>query len=304
MSKRAPRFRIVTGKGGVGKTTVATALAVAAAKRGRRVLVVEANGGDRVAALLGAAPVGFAMREVREHLFVVDSNPRDAIREYALLTLRFETIYKAVFENRLVRRFVRLVPSLNELVLLGKIWHHEQEQRDGRARFDEIILDAPSTGHAVSMLRAPAVVRRTVPAGPLRENCDLMCELLTDPVRTVMHIVTTPEEMPVNEAVELEQAASDILQIRLGTTFINQHVDRAQPEVLASLAALADDPDLAGALLALRIRDTKAAAGDAHIARLPGHMLANAVRLPRLVGETFGPHAVETLATAVAEEQS
>lgn len=295
-----PRLRIVTGKGGVGKTVVATALALAEARNGRRVLLAETNAGDQVAALLGVRPTAGEMREALENIYLIDMRPQEAIREYALMVLRFETVYNAVFGNRLVRHFIKLVPSLGELTMLGKLWYHLQEKEDGALRFDRIILDAPSTGHAISMLRSPEGVAATVPPGMLRENCHLIRNMLRDKDLTVMHIVTTPEEMPVNEAVMLEQAASDVLDIRLGTTFINHHVDRLPPGTLETLSPLADDPTTAAAYRALSIRDAKVRAGDGHLARLPARMLDHSWRLPRLVGHTFGSADVERLADITA----
>lgn len=112
-----PVIRFVSGKGGVGKTLAATAVALAEVRAGARVLVVEINGRDSVPALLGVEPSGYKTREIF-NFWHVDANPWDAIREYALLTLRVEALYKAVFENRLVRHFIRLVPSLPKLVML------------------------------------------------------------------------------------------------------------------------------------------------------------------------------------------
>ncbi|MEO1173231.1 MAG: ArsA-related P-loop ATPase [Myxococcota bacterium] len=274
------RIRVVTGKGGVGKTTVAAAYGLALAGQNRRVLLAEVNGGERITPLLGAAPVGSTMREVVENLHVVDMNPRDSIREYVLQTFRFESVYNTVFENRFVRQFLRLVPSLSELVMLGKVWFHHQETReDGTPRFDDIIVDAPATGHAISMLRAPTVVQRTVPAGPLRDNCKDIVEMLR--LRGTLHIVTLPEEMPVSEALELTSAAHHRIDIRLGEAFINQR--------LTALPAGAVDPLLSErgwrAELgdALSIRDSKCLNGEEQLRRLSASLLDGAISLPHQV---------------------
>jgi anion-transporting ArsA/GET3 family ATPase len=298
MPGNRPRLRFVTGKGGAGKTVAATAIAIAEARAGRTVLLAELNGRDRVASLLEASPVGAELREVLERVHVVDMNPRAAMREYVVLTLRFEAVYKAVFENRMVRRFLRLIPSLGELVMLGKIWFHEQERTGSRPRYDVIVVDAPATGHALTLLRAPSVVLRMVPPGPLRDNTALIQGLLTDHAKTVLHVVTTPEEMPVNEAVELEQAAADFLSMRLGSTVINQ---RLMPMPPGSLDALQVDlaPSVESFFEALRVREQKRALGEEHLSRLPAHMLAHAVSLPRLVVPNFGRDAVERLADLV-----
>jgi anion-transporting ArsA/GET3 family ATPase len=280
----ATRLRIITGKGGVGKTVVATAMAIAEARAGKRVLLCEVTSGDAVARLLGEEPGGSELTTMMPGLTVVDMHPHATIKEYALLVLKFQTIYKAVFENRFVRHFLRLVPSLGELTLLGKVWYHEKE----RDRFDLIILDAPATGHAIAMLRAPGVVMGTVPPGPLRENCRIIHELVTDHTRTEMHVVTTPEEMPVNEGIEIIQAAGEQLGIALGCIFVNQ---RLQPLTDGTLAALT--PLGAPLYDALELRQGRIAAGEHYLERLPKRL--RTIDLPLVLGGD-GRETVEALA--------
>ena len=280
------------------KTTCASALALAFAARGERVLLAEVNGGDRISALLGADPVGPDMREVQERLHLVDMNPRAAIREYALLTFRFESVYSAVFENRFVKHFLRLVPSLSELVMLGKIWFHYQEGRDtGRPRFDRIVIDAPATGHAISMLSAPRVVERTVPPGPLRDNAQNIAKMLQSSGH--IHIVTTPEEMPVNEARELERAAADLIGIKVGTTFINRRLAALSE---AALDALESDDRCRALGASLKRRQHKWVLGEEQLQRLPAGMLRDSVRFPRRVIPKLDAEARRALAERVSPE--
>ena len=144
------RLVVVTGKGGTGKSTVATALALLAARRGKRVLVAEVNAAtERVAPLLGAPPAGPVIREARPGISTVDVTPPAALREYGLQVVKLQVIYDAVFENRLVRHFLRVVPGLGELVMLGKILHEARAEERGRPRWDQVIVDAPATGHAL-----------------------------------------------------------------------------------------------------------------------------------------------------------
>ena len=289
------RVLVVTGKGGVGKTACATAIGLALAQRGNRVLVAEINGGGSVAQMLGTSPVGSQVREICPDFSVVDINPTSALREYALLTLRVEAIYRTVFDNRWVRRFLRLVPSLGELVMLGKIWYHAQEQLAGCPRFDAIVVDAPATGHAMALLRAPLAAAEAVPAGPLRSNALLIQELLGDPERTKIHIVTTPEEMPVSEAIELADSIHS-LGLSLGRPLINQRIPPLPSAAWEALGEDGDqDPCLRRCRESLRAREAKRIAGERHLRRLPQDF-RDAISLPRLITPTFGHKELRELA--------
>src|SRR6516164_10693193 len=114
------RLLIITGKGGTGKSAVSAAIAL--------VSVWEVNGNDRVTQLLGVPAAGAQLSELAPNLWAVNVRPEEAMREYALMVLRLESIYKAIFENRFVRYFLRFIPSLNELVMLGKVLYHLQQK--------------------------------------------------------------------------------------------------------------------------------------------------------------------------------
>ena len=293
------RLRIVSGKGGVGKTTVAIALALAEVQAGARVLLVELNGRDRIAALLGVEPVGYNLREVFQNLWVVDVNARDATQEYILLTLRFETLYRALFENRLVTSFLRLLPALGELTMLGKIWYHAEQVQHGRPRFDVIVVDAPATGHARALFAAPQAVAASVPPGPMRKNAENLHAMLTDAAHTQLHVVTTPEDMPVTEALEICTAAQQ-LGITLGPAIVNQALPALPSGTLTTLAAWDADPLWAGVPAALRRREARAQFGARQLQRLPAEVMQGAIVLPRLIDPLLTRAAVETLARAFA----
>lgn len=289
------RLRIVSGKGGVGKTTVATAIALAESQAGARVLLVELNGRDRVSALLGVEPVGYNVREVFENLWVLDVNAKDATQEYILMTLRFEALYKALFENRLVNSFLRLLPALGELTMLGKIWYHAQEQIRDKPRFDVIVIDAPATGHARALFAAPRAVAASVPPGPMRKNAENLDQMLTDHAHTQLHVVTTPEDMPVTEALEL-QAAAQALGVPLGPPVINQAVMPLPQSTWAALAPLDADAAWSGVLRALQLRDARQKQGETQLARLPAALMHNAVVLPQLSSPVLDVAALQKLA--------
>jgi len=295
------RLVLVTGKGGVGKSSVAAALALQATRRGRRVLVCEVNAQERVAPLLGAPPSGAAVREVLPGLSTVNVTPDEAMREYGLLVLKFRTIYEAVFENRVVRYFLRVVPSLAELVMLGKILHEVRREEQGRPRWDLVVVDAPSTGHAVQLLRTPAALLDTVPPGPLRRDAQWMRDLLVDPAVTALALVTLPEEMPVNEAIDLDQQVRDLLGIPRGALLVNAVPEprfaAAERERLS--AHLGDPPPLGPAARAAALQATRAELAARQVARARAAIDLPVTVLPLLALPRWDRAAVEALADAL-----
>lgn len=296
------RLLIVTGKGGVGKSTVAAALALNASRAGRRVLVCEVNAQERIAPLLGAPPAGGTIREALPGLSTVNVTPADAMREYGLMVLRFRTIYDAVFENRLVRYFLRAVPSLAELVMLGKILHEARAEEPGRPRWDLVVVDAPATGHAVQLLRVPSALVETVPAGPLRHDAEWMQALLVDARRTSLVLVTLPEEMPVNEAIELDAQVRGVLGIHRGALVVNAMPEaRFSPEEEARLGALSRAaPPLGPAAEAARLQALRAALAARYLERARAALDLPTTIVPLLPLAEWGREAVERVAAALA----
>lgn len=216
------RFVINTGKGGVGKSTISAAMALAAAKRGMRVLVCELNTKERISRLFGRPEVGPVITEIYDNLWAVNITPDAAMKEYVLLKLRFELVYKAVFENRLVKAFLRVMPGLSDLVLIGKAWYHEQQRdRHGDPAYDLIVVDAPATGHGLFLLRLPQIIIEVVRTGPMYRECKAILDLLQDPKRTALNLITLTEEMPVNETIELKAALDAELDMPLGYLIAN-----------------------------------------------------------------------------------
>jgi anion-transporting ArsA/GET3 family ATPase len=292
----------VTGKGGVGKSTVAAALALIAARAGKRVLVCEVNAQERVAPLLGAPPAGVSIREALPGVSTVNVTPHDAMREYGLMVLKFRSIYDAVFENRLVRYFVRVVPSLAELVMLGKILHEARAEDRGRPRWDHVIVDAPATGHAVQLLRVPSALVDTIPGGPLRRDAEWMEAMLVDPAHTTLAIVTLPEEMPVNEAIELDAQVRSVLGIHRGALFVNAMPDaRFAPDEAKRLSALAaSPPPLGPAAHAGRLQAIRAEQAGRYLERARAALDLPATVIPLLAIPEWGRDAVEQVAGAIA----
>ncbi len=296
------RLLVVTGKGGVGKSTVSAALALLAARAGKRVLVCEVNAQERVAPLLGAPPTGSTVREATPGVFTVNVTPDQAMREYGLMVVKFKTIYDAVFENRVVRYFLRVVPSLAELVMLGKILHEARAEEGGRPRWDLVVVDAPATGHAVQLLRVPSAILDTVPVGPLRGDAEWMQALLVDPGYTALSIVTLPEEMPVNEAIDLDAQVRGILGMDRAALFVNAMPDVRFTDGEASrLAGLERaPPPLGPAAEAARLQAIRAEQAARNLARLRAALDLPATVIPLLADPDWGRAAVERVADAIA----
>ncbi len=238
------RFVINTGKGGVGKTTISAAVALAAARRGKRVLLMDMSAKERFSRIFGSKPLSVEPLEVEENLFAVRITPDEALEEYAIMKLRLKTLYKAVFENRFIRTFLRVIPGLNELTLLGKAWHEEQarDPMTGRPVWDMIVIDAPATGHGVFFLQIPDVICSMITSGPMYQEARQIGDLVHDPRRTALNLITLVEEMPVNETIELKQRLDDALKVPLGFVVANA----IYPPLFDAHADLMEKLDAAG----------------------------------------------------------
>jgi anion-transporting ArsA/GET3 family ATPase len=205
------RFVLVTGKGGVGKTTVCAAEAMALAAKGKRVLVAMCNAKERLSVMLGCPPIGAEITPALDNVWAVNMRPENALEEYGVLVLRSRALYKALFGNRYVRSFLRAVPGMQEWSMLGKAWWHTTEVRaDGSPKYDVVILDAPATGHGLDMLRVPKVIVDVVPPGLLRRDAERAWSMFQDQTTTAIVLVTLPEEMPTTETIELAAALREI----------------------------------------------------------------------------------------------
>ena len=215
-------FLIVTGKGGVGKTTVCAAEAHALAAKGKKVLVAMCHAKERLSTMVGSGPIGHEVTEVAQNIWAVNMDPTKAIEEYGLMTLKVRLLYATVFDNKYTRAFLHAVPGLEEWAMLGKAWWHTSETDEhGALKYDVVILDAPATGHGLDMLRVPKIIVEIVPPGILRRDAETARQLFQDPARCGVILVTLPEEMPVTETIELAGALTGELSLPLAKVVVN-----------------------------------------------------------------------------------
>ncbi len=241
---------IVTGKGGTGKTTVAAALAVAGARAGLRVLVAEMSSDEQIPGLIapGSPASGYLGRSLRPQLTSMQVDPFEALTEYLGLQIGVPGMVRRVLETRAFRQLMNAAPGWRELITLGKVWHLEQMQTGGEARYDLIVVDAPATGHGVAFLSAPRVVVSAVRAGPLRRHSKLVEEMLEDPERTLLLPVALAEELPARETAELVAAVRADVGIAIDRVVVNAVAPPPFPpghgDLDRQLAALPPDQDL------------------------------------------------------------
>lgn len=234
------RLVIVTGKGGTGKTTVAAALALAAARDERRVLVVEVGAAEAIPQLLapGGPPVGYAGRALAPGLTAMRIDPYAALAEYLVLQLGGRFVVERVLSNRGFRQLMNASPGWRDLITLGKIWHLERMQEaSGRPKFDLIVVDAPATGHGIAFLDVPRVVVSAVRTGPLRRHSQAVQDLIEDPERTLLLPVAIAEELPARETAELVTTVREKLVISMDRVVVNGVAPAPFPPGLETLDA-------------------------------------------------------------------
>ena len=211
---------VVTGKGGVGKSTVSAVLARRLARMGaaagRRVLVVEVDPRENLHQLLGAPPSGGEIAQVGGGLCLQHLKPRAVVDRVIEERVRIGAVVRRVQASAVYEHFVDGAPGLKELAILE---HARRQLDDGR--FDTVILDAPATGHGVSMLRAPRLVAEVVEGGPFGRIAAGIAELVGDPERSAVAVVTQAEEMPVQEALELRRMMAEQLDRRPDLLVVN-----------------------------------------------------------------------------------
>jgi anion-transporting ArsA/GET3 family ATPase len=247
-SSALPRIVFVLGKGGVGRSTVSAALGLMCAQRDERTLIMQWAVADAIGPWFAAAPAGPAPIEIAPQLSVANFALDDALRAYFVDHLHLGLVYRRVVRARAVARMIEVAPGLAEMFFLGQLWWLiTLAEREAGLRFDRVIVDAPATGHAASLLDIPSLASAMATAGLLSVETRRVVEMLADPRRTGALVVSLPEPLVVDETLELIPRVTSRLGRPPLALVVNRSADtivghEAQPPWLDLLAAQLSGP--------------------------------------------------------------
>jgi anion-transporting ArsA/GET3 family ATPase len=300
------RLVFVTGKGGVGKSTVATALGLLAARQGLRTIVAELASQDRIQGLFSENGEREQFREVElePRLFTISIDPQQSMEEY--LRVKAGPVGQALGSSRLFQAFAMATPGMRELLSIGKVWELAQLDRRtrGAAPYDLVIVDAPATGHGVGLLRTPKTFADIARVGPIAHQGRTIADTIADPEFTGVIAVATPEEMPVNETLSLvEELARDELSLDLvivnalyPARFEAGEIDNLNGALSKTRSALARS-----ALRAALSEHARAATQREQLDRLRTQVNGRLAELPYVFAEHLGLAELEVLAGALED---
>ncbi|HEX3460670.1 MAG TPA: ArsA family ATPase [Acidimicrobiales bacterium] len=301
----------VTGKGGVGKTTVASALALFASQRGKRVLVCEVDAKGEVARFYEAPPTGFAEKELLPGLFVMTMDTEASLREYLKLQLRIPVVGRIGPLAKAFDFVATAAPGVREILTVGKLCYEVRERH-----YDLVIVDAPASGHIVGQLAAPQAINDLVKVGLIRSQTDWMLDILSDPTQTGLIAVCTPEEMPVSETIELAVRVREETTVTMSAVVVNRVLHElfgrqeelvfdalSSPDPSEKLAELVGGdpvPVLDAARLAVTMRRTRST----HLERLREGIdpAVPLLYLPYLFTRSHGLRTTRQVAASLGEE--
>jgi len=298
------RLLFVTGKGGVGKSTVALALGIAAAERGKRTIVCEVASQEHASRVFRRGEVGFHEVEMRDSLWTISIDPDHSLREYLTIQAPVRAMGEVLSRSRIFAYLTAATPGLKELVTIGKIWELAQLDRKvkrGR-KYDLVVVDAPATGHGIGFLQTPRTFAGIARVGPIRNQAEALNAYITDPERTGAVIVCIPEEMPVNESELLEEELGEV-GVAVDRVYMNAIYPERFSERDAERLEGAGDSVEGGARAAVRAALSERRRALAHreqLERLRRVVRAPVETLPFVFEPELGLDGIESLAAEVA----
>jgi anion-transporting ArsA/GET3 family ATPase len=287
---------VVTGKGGVGKSTVAAALGLVAARRGLRTIIAEVARRDDVSRVLGGT--GVHENELAPRLHHISIDPEEAMEEYVVDQLPSRALADVLLSSRGFSYFAAATPGLRELLTVGKVWELAQENRrtPGADPYDLVVLDAPATGHGVAVLAAPRTFADAAVMGRIARQGRIIDAMLSDPAQTGVVAVARAEEMPVNETLALEAALPQTVGVAVDLVVANGLLpDRF---AAADVRTLRDAPPTRPVRAALTAH-ARARAQRAQLARLRRSARAPVATLPFVSAPTLDAATIEPLVRAL-----
>jgi anion-transporting ArsA/GET3 family ATPase len=307
------RLIFVTGKGGVGKSTVATALGLMAARRGLRTIVSELASQERVQqafpgwartrGTVNGSVEPFLEVELAPGLFTISIDPELAMEEY--LEVKAGALGQVLGSSRLFHAFAMATPGMRELLSIGKVWELAQFERrtSGASPYDLVVVDSPATGHGIGVLRTPRTFAEIARVGPIAHQAGRIATTIADPEFTAVIAVATPEEMPVNETIALREAVlREGLELEL--VILNQvYPTRFDDDEIAQLEAAAKrlrSPLARSALRAALAEHARAETQRDQAERLRAELDGRPiVELPYVFADHVGQDELELLADAL-----
>ena len=295
---------IVAGKGGVGKTTVTAALAVAAARAGSSVLVVEVEGKSGLPTMFDAPALSYDELDLDPGIRARFLTPDAALVDY-LESHGMRRISKRLIASGALEVVATAVPGMKDILVLGKV-----KSLDEARAADLIIVDAPAAGHAVSFLLSPRGLLDAVRVGPINKQASDVVSLLSDPERCQVMLVTLPEETPVSEVIETAYAIEDRAGVALGPVIVNQCFAPLPDGVTASIEDVLRDAEACGRFVsereahdlahAVEFRAERHAVQHEQIERLSERLALPRIELPFLFTPDIGRPQVDALAGALS----
>ena len=298
----------VTGKGGVGKTTVAASIGLAAAGRGRRTIVCEVAEQDRVSRAFAREGVQREQEvELAENLWAISIDPTAALQEWLARQLGGAAL-RLITGSSAFQHFVAAAPGAKELITIAKVWELAQLERWDAANrtYDLVVVDAPASGHGLAMLTAPSTFGEIARVGPIRRQAFKIRDMLGDARRTGYIAVALPEEMPVNETLELGGRLNDAVGRGLDAIVVNgvypARFSGKEADALRAAAANGLRPDAMAAVRAALAEHERARAQRSHVRRLKREAGAPVHTLPFLFDAEVGLAEYATLAVKLGRD--